>query len=142
MVNVMVISVITTEHLEWVEGESITAVIIDRFHGTEREQENCLSNREVGNSLRHHGTDTVEQKSLEGVIVQCAERVGYIKAVMHGMEVLVKEFVRVHPAVKEILPTVDDESIEHPTEMKEQLGERRGDSQGEEDLCSGYAPPV
>ena len=36
MMNVMIISIVTAEHLEWVQGKTITAVIIDRFHGTER----------------------------------------------------------------------------------------------------------
>lgn len=69
MMDVMVISIVTTEHLEWVEGEIITAVIIDRFHGTESKQENGLPDGEVGNCLRHHGTNTVEKKSLERVVV-------------------------------------------------------------------------
>lgn len=42
------------------------------------------------------------------------------------MEVLVEEFVRVHPSMKKILPSVDNESIGHPTEMRMQLGERSG----------------
>lgn len=69
MMDVMVISIVTTEHLEWIERETIAAVIIDRFHGTKRKQENGLPGGEVGNSLRHHGTDSIEKKSLERVIV-------------------------------------------------------------------------
>lgn len=69
VVNVMIIRIVTTEHLEWVEGERIATVIIDRFHGAERKQENGLPNRQVCNSLRHHSTNAVQQKSLERVIV-------------------------------------------------------------------------
>lgn len=69
VMDVMVIRSVTTEHLEWVKGETVTTVIVDRFHGTKRKQENGLPDGEVGNSLRHHGTNTVEKKSLERVIV-------------------------------------------------------------------------
>jgi len=60
MVNVVIIRIVTTEHLEWVEGETIAAVIIDSFHGAERKQEDGLPNGQVCNSLRHHSTNTVE----------------------------------------------------------------------------------
>lgn len=37
MMNVMIIRIVTTEHLERVKGEAVATVIIDRFHGTECE---------------------------------------------------------------------------------------------------------
>jgi len=60
MVDIVVISIIATEHLERVKGETVSAVIVNRFHGTESKQENSLPNREHGNSLGYHGTKTVE----------------------------------------------------------------------------------
>ena len=61
---------------------------------------------------------------------------------VHGMKVFVEEFVRVHPAVKEILPSVDNESIGHPIEMRAYPEQGGVNLQGEEKLCSRNTPPV
>lgn len=36
VMNVVIVSIVAAEHLEWVKGKTIPAVIIDRFHGAER----------------------------------------------------------------------------------------------------------
>ena len=48
---------------------------------------------------------------------------------VHGMEMFVKELVRVHPAVKKVLPCVDNESIGYPNEMQA-LFDRKGELTG------------
>lgn len=130
MMNVVIIGIIAAEHLEWVEWEAVTAVIINPFHGTEHIKEDGLSEGEVSNSLRHSGTNSLEQKSLERVIVLCTKRVGYIKLMVHGMKVFVEELVRMHPAVKKILPSVQNESF--AIGMRMNLENRRMNLQGEE----------
>lgn len=42
---------------------------------------------------------------------------------VHGMEVFVEEFVHVHPTVKEILPSVDNESFGFRIEIRMQSKE-------------------
>lgn len=111
MMDVMIVCVVTAEHLEWVEGKTIATVIVDRFHSAECKQEDGLPDGKIGDRLRYHSTNTVEKKPLEGVIVEGTERIGYIEPVVHGMEVFVEELVCVHPAVKEILPSVDNKSM-------------------------------
>ena len=114
-------------------------MIIDRLHGTECKQEDGLSEGEVGNGLRYYGTNAVEQKSFERVIVKCTERVGYIEPVVHGMQVFVEELVRMHPAVKEILPSVDDESFRHRIEPRTHL--KKGEwTHSEKSSCAAGMP--
>lgn len=121
--NVVIVGIVTGEHLEWIKGQTITAMIVNRFHGTEREQEDGLPDREIGHCLSHHGAKAIEEESLKGVVVQCTISIGHIEPVVHRVEVFVEELVYVHSAMEEILPSVDDKSVARSTEMGTQVKE-------------------
>ena len=78
MVDVVKIGVISTQHLEQVEWKTVPAVIIDRLHRHERVQEDGILEGQVGDCLGHYSPETVKHKTLHGVTVRCAKRVGYI----------------------------------------------------------------
>jgi len=107
MVYIVVVCCVTGDHLERVEREAIPAVVVDCLAGGEDEEEHRLADREARDGLGEHGSKGVEQEALDGVVVQRAVSIGHVQPVMDRMEVFVKEPIKVHRAVEEVLPCVE-----------------------------------
>lgn len=74
------------------------------------------------------------------MVVQRAEGVRHIQPVMYRVEVFVQELVYVHPAVQEVLPSVDNEP---GTNIN--IGDKKcaaADLHSEKQLSNGGCPPI
>ena len=63
----------------------------------------------MDNPLRKPSAAGVKQEALDGMVVQCTERVRDVQPMMPGVEFLIEVCVRVHRSVQKVLPGVDDE---------------------------------
>jgi len=113
VVYIVVVCCVAGDHLERVEREAVPAVVVDCLARGEDEEEHRLADREARNCLGEHGTKRVEQEALDGVVVQRPVSIRHVQPVMDRMEVFVKEQVKVHRAVEEVLPCVE----RHPNEF-------------------------
>jgi len=107
VVYIVVICRVTGDHLERIEREAVPAMVVDCLAGGEDEEEHRLADREARDGLGEHGSKRVEEEALDGMVVQRAVSIGHVQPVMDRMEVFVKEPVKVHRAVEEVLPCVE-----------------------------------
>jgi hypothetical protein len=82
MVDIMIIRVILRKHLQRVEGETISAMVVDGLESRNAEQECGLSGAHARQRLGNYGAERVEQEALERVIVQSPERVWDVEPVV------------------------------------------------------------
>lgn len=92
---IMIIGGIREEELEWIEGQSITAVIVYSLAGGKSENDDCLPSGHEGTCLGNDRTERIEDEPFQRVVVERAERIGHVEAVMHRVDMLVEEFVDV-----------------------------------------------
>lgn len=69
MMYVMVVCVIPAYHLEWVEGQAVSTMIVDSLASAERKEENGLSHSKTSEALCNDCTQAVQQEALEGMVV-------------------------------------------------------------------------
>ena len=119
----MVVGVIAREQLQRVEGEAVAAVVVNGLETGHEEEEHGLARRHVRQELRDAGANSVEYESLERVVVERAKCIRDVQPVMHGVELLVEPAVRVHRAVEEVLPCVDNEPARQEISVRESLKE-------------------
>ena len=84
-------------------------MIVDGLQRANSKQEPCLADIHETCFLRDDGTERVQEEAFDGVVVDGAERVRDVEAVVDGVDVFVQVFVHVHETVEEILPSVYDE---------------------------------
>lgn len=110
MMNVMIFCCISTHHLQRVQGKPVTTMVVDGFKGCKYEKDGRLPDRQTCNSFGDGCSQGVDQQSFNRVIVESAESVRDVEAVMDGMEVFVKEFAGMHSTVNEVLPCIHDKA--------------------------------
>lgn len=106
----MELSVVLGEPTKRMLRPLVTAVVLDRFVGNECEEEDDFTfvhAREVGGKDAAEG---VGGATLNWVVVVAAVGVGYIKTVVHSVDVLVQEGDGVEQAVDPVLVRVEDEA--------------------------------
>ena len=104
-------------------------MVIDGLDCRTSEEPHALSRGHSRYLVPNCGAQCVQEETLERVIVECAECVGDVEAVVARVEscwdyvsmlrdekawseLTVKPFVHVHSAVEEILPCIDNEDSE------------------------------
>lgn len=75
MMNVMIVCVVGSDHLERVEGYTITTVVVDSLEGGECEEEHGLASRHECARLSDNRPDGIEDEAFNGMVVERAERV-------------------------------------------------------------------
>lgn len=106
----MELSVVLGEPTKRMLRPLVPAVVLDRFVGNECEEEDDFTfvhAREVGGK---DATEGVGGATLNWVVVVAAVGVGYIKTVVHSVDVLVQEGDSVEQAVDPVLVRVEDEA--------------------------------
>lgn len=87
MVDIVVSGVVPSQLLEGVPRESVAAVVIDRLDSGEGEVQHGLSGAHHSGEIPNPGASSVEEESLDWVIVQSTKRIWYIESMMTRMEI-------------------------------------------------------
>lgn len=82
----MVRGIITREVLERIPGERVAAVVVDGFDGRAGEEPHALAGGQEGRFVGDAGAERVEEEAFERVVVEGAEGVGDVEAVVAGVE--------------------------------------------------------
>lgn len=136
VVHVVVDSVVPENLLERIPRERVAAVVIDRFHGAEAEEDHSSAQAHPRELVCQTGADGVHEQALEGMVVQRAERVGDVETVVTGMESSVEPLALVHEAVQEVLPGIEDKDGDAQTHGRNQVPIRDFNG-GEPPILSG-----
>lgn len=107
----VLVGVVVEESLERVEGQVVSAVVVDGLESREGEEGECSAVAHATDKECKAGADTVHKESLEGVVVESAKRVGHVQAMVARVERLVEVWHVVEQAVEEVLPSVKDGPI-------------------------------
>jgi hypothetical protein len=86
VVDVVVGGVVAGDELERVPGEGVAAVVVDGLDGGEGEEEGALTDVHAGGLEGDGGTEAIEEKALERVVVEGAVCVWDVEAVVAGVE--------------------------------------------------------
>lgn len=113
VVDIVVDGVIRESPLEQVEWKTVPAVVINGFHGGKRVQEYVLAWSQPENHGRSAGSESVQQKAFNRVVVQGTISVWHVEPVVARVESTVEPFVHVHGAMQGVLPGVDVAKGEH-----------------------------
>lgn len=108
--QVVVVDVVGKEALERIPREVVAAVVVDRLGRRDAKEQDGLPGRHARARLGHDGSERVHDEAFDGVVVQGAERVGDVEAVVDRVDVLVEELVGVKVAMDGVLPSVEDEA--------------------------------
>lgn len=107
--NVVIISVVRCHELERIKGNAISAVVVDSLEGGQGEEDHRLAGGHKCACFSEDRSNGIEKKALDGVVIERSESVWDIKAMVPRVEVPVQPFIDMHPAMKEILPCIDEE---------------------------------
>ena len=140
MVDIMVVRVVLAEHLQWIPRETVSAVVVHCLECGDDEEQRRFPCRHECDSLGKGSTDTVKKETFQWVVVQRAICVGYIEAVMNGMEGFVQESVEVHGTMQEVFPGVNDEPVVRS--VRHTRTSEIADLHPQEELQRRYRPPV
>lgn len=128
-VNVVVVCIVAGEVLQRIPREGESAVIIDRLHGRDDEEEEGLTRREADDLVREDTAARVERKAFERVVVERAEGVRHVEAVVPGVDGAVQEGDLMCRPVHHVLPAVEDKAAArgwrsgtYSGELKRRLG--------------------
>lgn len=102
----MVRGVILETEMEDIPRQAEAAVVVDRLDHRKAEEDRGRSRRHPRYEKRDGPPKGVQQKALQGVVVESSDGVGDDQPVMLGVHVAVEELVLVHVAVHEVLPRV------------------------------------
>lgn len=78
VMDVVVLGIVRKQALERVEGEFVAAVVIDGLDGRACEKPHGLSDSHASYQIGEPSSESVEQKSFKGVVVQCAVSIGHV----------------------------------------------------------------
>ena len=136
--DIMIVGIIVRQPMQRVPRESISSMVVDGFERGQSEEPHSLADihpREFEREGRSHG---IQHESLQGVVVEGAERVRDEEAVMPDVEGEIEPAVHVHGSVEEVLPRVDEEGCEEKAEPGDEypVGEVRNQKR-----CLGRAAP-
>ena len=109
--DVVIVGVVSSHVLERIPREGEPAVIVDRLHRRDDEKEERLPGRETNQFVRQHAPARVEGKAFEGMVVERAEGVRDVEAVVPRVDGPVQICDLVCRPVHHVLPAVEDESV-------------------------------
>lgn len=69
VMNIVIVRVITGNHLERVPGEAVPAVVVDGLQGRHGEEKHGLADAHAARPLRDKRAEAVEQEALDGVVI-------------------------------------------------------------------------
>ncbi len=84
--NIMVSGIVACDVLEGVPWKGISAVIVDGLDCRAGEEAHSLARGHEGEFVGDAGAEGVEEEALKGVIIESAEGIGDIEAVVPGVE--------------------------------------------------------
>ena len=76
--NVMIIGIVAEDELQRIQGQAISAMIIDSLHSREHKQDSCLADSHHRKRLSNHCSKRIQEEALEWMIVKRAIGVGYV----------------------------------------------------------------
>ena len=82
----MVAGIIGGEMLKRIPRQSVAAVVVDGLYGTAGEEPHSLTSCEAGCFKCNTGSKGIEEESFKPMVVKSTECVGYIEAVVTGVE--------------------------------------------------------
>ena len=107
--NIMIICVVAKEVLERVPRESESAMIIDSLRRRDAEEEDILSNRQIGDHVSEESAASVENESFDWVIVECSESIGNVESVVPAVNCSVEEGDLMSRSMHHVLPSIENE---------------------------------
>lgn len=108
VVDIMIICVVSAEHLQWVIWQTIPAMVVYGLESRYREKEHSFPCRHAYDVFCDSSSEGVEQETFQWMVIEGTKSIGNIEAVMDGMKFFVEVGVHVHSSMKEVLPCVDD----------------------------------
>lgn len=108
MMNIVVFGVVTGNELKRVPWESVATVVVDSLDCRHGEEQDSLAKSHASNLECDGSTESIEEESLNRVVVESTVGVRHIKTVVAGVEVSIQPLVDVHQSVEEVLPSIDD----------------------------------
>lgn len=109
MVNIMVISVVVREELQWVPRQPETRMIVDRLDRGEGEEPHSLPDTHTSEFESEEGTHGVFEEAFERMVVERAESIGDIEEMVAHVKSAVQPGKSVHCPVDRVLPGIDEE---------------------------------
>jgi len=82
VVHIMVPCVVPEKVLQGIEGQSVSAVIVNRLHGRKCEKGHSAADSKTGDFVGDSCSDSVHEEAFEGMVVESAERVRNVEAMM------------------------------------------------------------
>jgi hypothetical protein len=82
VVHVVVGGIVAGQVLEWIPGECVSAVVVDRLDGQAGEEPHSLSDRHAGRQVGDGGAERFEKESFDRVVVEGAKSVCDVESVM------------------------------------------------------------
>ena len=89
MVDIVVIRIVGEQELERIPPDPVATVVIDRLDRAEREEEDGLADRHARELECDNRAEAIEEETLHRVVVQCAESIRDVEAVVDRVEVTV-----------------------------------------------------
>lgn len=86
MMDIMVPRIVARDMLQRIPGERVPTVVVDGFDRRADEEEHALARGHAGEFVADAGAQGVEEEAFEGVVVEGAEGVGDVEAVVAGVE--------------------------------------------------------
>ena len=83
MMNVMIVRRVSTEHLQGIPREAVPAVIIHCLQGRYTEQEHSFANGHPRKRFCQDSSDSIQEESLDGMIVKGPKCIRDVKAMMY-----------------------------------------------------------
>lgn len=86
VVNIVISSIVGGDMLQWIPGEGVSTVVIDGLDGREGEEQHALTVGHARNQESNACTCSIQEESLNWVIIESTESVGHIETVVAGVE--------------------------------------------------------
>ena len=82
VVDVVVVGIVGARELEGVPRQPVAAMIINSLEGGDAEEEHGLAGTKLAEPFGDASAGGIEEEALDGVVVECAKRVGDVKTVV------------------------------------------------------------
>ena len=127
MMDIVVVGIIVRQPMQQVPGKSISSMVVDGFERGQCEEPHSLTDVHPRQFERKGRSNGIQHETLQGVIVEGAERIRDEEAVMADMEGEIEPPVHVHGSVEEVLPGVHEEGCQEEAESGDEnpVGEVR-----------------
>lgn len=96
VMNVMIIRIVSCDHLERIVGQSITAMVVNRFECRKAEQQHGLACAHSSQRLSNGGTQRIEDEAFDGMVIKRTKSIWNVESVVDGVKLFVQELVPMH----------------------------------------------